>query len=139
MTKAKRFENFVRELINAKTDEEATRILYRIDGVDMSFQREEITWEQQNLLFDLAGRLHFEEPEQEEEPEEPEEAETTENQEEPEYTFTAQEITRMAYGIETREEAERFGKWLGRHYLDGGTDPETFDDVMIYLGRRWKV
>lgn len=131
MTKAKRFENFVRELINAKTDDEVTRILYRIDGVDMSFQREEITWEQQNLLFDLAGRLHFEEPEQEEEPEEPE---TTENQEEPEYTFTKEEIWDMARGINNHYVAARFGVWLQKYYLDGNLDPETFDELQVYLG-----
>ena len=82
MTKSARFQNFVAELINAKTDEEATRILYRVDGVDQAYQHEEITWQQLELLFDLAGCLHWEaeEPTEEEKPEQPEEEPTEDQQ-----------------------------------------------------------
>lgn len=51
------FKKFVDELLNAETEEQITDILYRADGVDLSFQRENITWQDHERLFKLAGSL----------------------------------------------------------------------------------
>lgn len=51
------FKKFFDELLNAETEEQITDILYRADGVDMAFQREKITWQDHERLFELADRL----------------------------------------------------------------------------------
>ena len=51
------FKKFFDELMNAKTEEEINDILYRTDGVDRSFQREKITYQDLERLFCLAERL----------------------------------------------------------------------------------
>ena len=55
--KAKMFKKLLDELLTAQTEEEITHILYKQDGVDLSFQREQITWEDHQRLFKLASRL----------------------------------------------------------------------------------
>lgn len=51
------FKKFFDEMLAAKTEEEITSILYRADGVDLSFQREKLSWQDHERLFNLAGRL----------------------------------------------------------------------------------
>lgn len=51
------FKKFFDELLTAETEEQITDILYRADGVDLSFQREKITWQDHARLFELADRL----------------------------------------------------------------------------------
>lgn len=132
MTKAAKFQNFVAELINAKTDEEATRILYRVDGVDQAYQHEEITWQQLELLFDLAGRLHWEaeEPTEEEKPEQPEEQPT----EDQKTTFEIYDdvISRA----QTVEEAESLEEIVNANYRNGLlTQPqrEALEGACLYM------
>jgi len=57
MTKAKRFENFAKEIAASNTNEEREAILYRADGVDMAYRREQISWEQHEILFTLCGKM----------------------------------------------------------------------------------
>lgn len=52
------FKKFIREMIQAAGDDEALeRILYRADGVDMMYQREKLSWNDHEILFDLAAKL----------------------------------------------------------------------------------
>lgn len=51
------FKKFFDEMLAAKAEEEITSILYRADGVDLSFQREKLSWQDHERLFNLAGRL----------------------------------------------------------------------------------
>lgn len=55
--KAKNFEGFVNEMLLATSEEELTNICYRRDGVDQSYQHEELTYQQQETLFKLASEL----------------------------------------------------------------------------------
>lgn len=51
------FKKFVQELVNAKTIEEVERIFYRSDGIDMMYQKEKLSWKDQQLLLDLVNKL----------------------------------------------------------------------------------
>jgi hypothetical protein len=51
------FKKFVQELVNAKTKEEVERIFYRSDGIDMMYQKEKLSWKDQQLLLDLVNKL----------------------------------------------------------------------------------
>ena len=51
------FKKFVRELVEAETEEEILSIFYRADGIDMSYQHEKITWRDHELLLDLVNKL----------------------------------------------------------------------------------
>ena len=52
------FMSLLEEIIQSKNEDEGTKILYREDGVDMSYQREKITWRQHEILFDLFNRIY---------------------------------------------------------------------------------
>lgn len=132
MTKAAKFQNFVAELINAKTDEEATRILYRVDGVDQAYQHEEITWQQLELLFDLAGRLHWEaeEPTEEEKPEQPEEKPTEDQQ------TTFEIYDDVISRAQTVEEAESLEEIVNANYRNGlltQAQREALEGACLYM------
>lgn len=51
------FKKFVRELVEAETEEEILSIFYRADGIDMSYQHDKITWTDHELLLDLVNKL----------------------------------------------------------------------------------
>ena len=57
------FKKLLDELLEAKTQEEVTHILYRSKsetedwGVDLAFQHEKISWHDHKRLFKLANRL----------------------------------------------------------------------------------
>ena len=51
------FKKFVQELVNAKTKEEVEHIFYRSDGIDMMYQKEKLSWKDQQLLLDLVNKL----------------------------------------------------------------------------------
>lgn len=51
------FKKLFNELMAAQTAEEITSILYRADGVDRSFQKEKLSWQDHERLFKLAARL----------------------------------------------------------------------------------
>ena len=62
--KQKLFRKLFDELLAAKTELEINTVLYRHggedrqqDGVDLAFQHENLTWEDHERLFDLAGKL----------------------------------------------------------------------------------
>lgn len=138
MTKAAKFQNFVAELINAKTDEEATRILYRVDGVDQAYQREEITWQQLELLFDLAGRLHWEaeEPTEEEKPEQPEEQPTADQ--ETTFEIYDEEIAQA----ETLEKIAELEAVINSNYVLGlltATQREALEGACVYMEQQLKA
>lgn len=48
------FKKLLDELLDAKTVEEVTLILYREDGVDRQFQREKLSWNDHERLFKVA-------------------------------------------------------------------------------------
>lgn len=58
------FKKLLDELLEAKTEEEITHILYRLKsdtedwGVDLAFQHEKINWQDHERLFKLAERLY---------------------------------------------------------------------------------
>lgn len=58
-SKAKTFQNLIEEMINAKDYMELNDILYRrMTGVSAICQHEDgLTWEQEEILFKLAGKL----------------------------------------------------------------------------------
>lgn len=51
------FKKLLDELLKAQTEDEITSILYREDGVDLSFQHEKLSWQDHERLFKLADRL----------------------------------------------------------------------------------
>lgn len=51
------FKKLFDEMLAAKTVAEIDGILYRADGVDALYQREKITWQDHERLFNLAGKL----------------------------------------------------------------------------------
>lgn len=51
------FKKFVQELVNAKTKEEVENIFNRSDGIDMMYQKEKLSWKDQQLLLDLVNKL----------------------------------------------------------------------------------
>ena len=51
------FKKLFDEMLAATTEEELNSILYRKDGVDLSFQRERLSWADHERLFNLAGKL----------------------------------------------------------------------------------
>lgn len=53
----KMFKKLLDELLAATTKEAITDILYRKDGVDLSYQREKLSWDDHERLFKLAARL----------------------------------------------------------------------------------
>lgn len=52
------FKKFLQEIIEAESSEELNKIFYRADGVDMSFQREKISWKEHEMLADLINKLN---------------------------------------------------------------------------------
>lgn len=51
------FKKLLAEMIAAETEEQITNILYREDGVDRLYQKEKLSWNDHELLFDLAAKL----------------------------------------------------------------------------------
>lgn len=57
------FKKLLAEMIAAETEEELTHILYRMKsdkedwGVDLAFQHEKISWNDHEMLFNLADKL----------------------------------------------------------------------------------
>ena len=51
------FKKFVKELIDAKTKEEVENIFYRFDGIDMTYQRDKLSWKDHELLLELVNKL----------------------------------------------------------------------------------
>lgn len=51
------FKKLFDEMMRASTEKEINDILYRKDGVDMAYQREKLSWEDHERLFNLADRL----------------------------------------------------------------------------------
>ena len=51
------FKKLLDELLAATTQEAITDILYRKDGVDLSYQMEKLSWDDHERLFKLAARL----------------------------------------------------------------------------------
>lgn len=59
MTKKKAsFKYFIKLLIDAESKEEAVQnIFYGPAGIDAAYQREEITWEEHEMLFALIDKM----------------------------------------------------------------------------------
>ena len=55
--RAKKFREFMDALLEADSEDKISLILYDNDGVDLAFQREEITWEDHERLFKLADKV----------------------------------------------------------------------------------
>ena len=53
------FKKLFDELLKAETLDELDDILYREDGVDMSYQRNRLSWQDHERLFQLADRLIY--------------------------------------------------------------------------------
>jgi len=53
------YKNLVKKLIAAHTEEELNEVLYGPDGVDRSFEKDKISWEDHEDLFKLAERLSY--------------------------------------------------------------------------------
>ena len=51
------FKKLFDQLMAAQTAEEIASILYREDGIDRSFQKEKLSWQDHERLFKLAARL----------------------------------------------------------------------------------
>ena len=51
------FKKLFDKMMAAKTNEERALVLYGEDGVDRMYQKEKITWEDHERLFNLAARL----------------------------------------------------------------------------------
>ena len=51
------FKKLFDEMMRASTEKEINDILYRKDGVDMAYQREKLSWDDHERLFNLADRL----------------------------------------------------------------------------------
>lgn len=51
------FKKFVNELIEAKTKDEVLNIFYRSDGIDMMYQKEKLSWKEQQMLLNLVNKL----------------------------------------------------------------------------------
>ena len=52
------FKRLLQEIIDAKSEEELTNIFYNENGVDMSYQREKITWKEYEMLAQLIDKLN---------------------------------------------------------------------------------
>lgn len=52
------FKKFVAELVAAKSADEAEWVFYKVDGIDMAFQKEKITWKEHQLLLALVDKLY---------------------------------------------------------------------------------
>ena len=52
------FKKFVQELINAKTKEEVHEIFNRPDGIDKMYQKEKLSWKEQQMLLELVNKLY---------------------------------------------------------------------------------
>ncbi len=51
------FKKFVKQLAEATTPNEIENILYGENGVDMSFQKDKLKWEEHQILFKLGSKL----------------------------------------------------------------------------------
>lgn len=51
------FKKLVARMVAAQTENEITAVLYDENGVDRLFQKEKISWQEHELLFDLARKL----------------------------------------------------------------------------------
>ena len=51
------FEEFIRELTKAETEEEILSVFYRPDGIYMGYQHDKISWEEYAILLDLVNKL----------------------------------------------------------------------------------
>lgn len=52
------FKKFLQEIIEATSSEELNDIFYRNDGVDMSFQCEQISWKEHEMLANMINKLN---------------------------------------------------------------------------------
>lgn len=53
------FKKFFDEMLKATTQKEIDDILYRQDGVDLSFQHDKLSWNDHQRLFKLAEKLVY--------------------------------------------------------------------------------
>lgn len=51
------FKKFVKRILAAENDDELSRIMYDTDGIDMMYQKEKLSWEEHEILFELIGRV----------------------------------------------------------------------------------
>lgn len=51
------FKKFLKEIIEASTEEELLDIFYREDGIDMMYQREKLSWKDHQMLLALINKL----------------------------------------------------------------------------------
>lgn len=54
------FKKLVQRLAECRTEDDIHAFLYDQNGVDLSYQREKITWNDHELLFELAARIKTE-------------------------------------------------------------------------------
>lgn len=52
------FKKFIERIIEAKDREEAIQnVFYGIDGIDMAYQKEKITWKEHEMLLALIEKM----------------------------------------------------------------------------------
>ena len=52
------FKKFIQRIIEAKDKEDAIQnVFYGMDGIDMAFQREKITWKEHEMLLALIEKM----------------------------------------------------------------------------------
>lgn len=54
------FKKLIQRLADCRTEDDINAFLYDQNGVDISYQREKITWNDHELLFTLAARINTE-------------------------------------------------------------------------------
>lgn len=52
------FKKLLKRLNGAATKEEVMNVMYSTDGIDISYQREKISWQEYELLSDLVQKLY---------------------------------------------------------------------------------
>lgn len=145
MAKTKKFFSLLNEIIEATTEDELTKICYRPDGVDMSYQRDELTWEQLETLFNLVGKLEGaykpiekaeEEPEQQGEEPEPEE----EPNEDQQTTFEIyDEVIAHAETLEEARNLEEIVDYNNRIGLLTDTQRAALIGACLYMEQQLKA
>lgn len=51
------FKKLLQQLIDATTEEEILNVFYKVDGIDMMYQKEKITWKEHQMLLALVNKL----------------------------------------------------------------------------------
>ncbi len=51
------FKKFLKEIIEANTEEDLLDIFNREDGIDMMYQKEKLSWEDHKMLLALINKL----------------------------------------------------------------------------------